>query len=53
MFKNNDMKFKGKATPTKQGFLLPKEINEICLLLRFVDKDLICLFVMNIVKLYC
>lgn len=48
MIKNNDMKFKGKPTPAKQGFLLPNEINELCLLLRFVDRYLICLFVLNI-----
>lgn len=31
MFKNNDRKFKGKSTLTKQGFSLPKEINGLYL----------------------
>lgn len=41
MFKNNKMKFKGKSTLTKQGFSFPKEINELCLLSRFIHKHLI------------
>lgn len=35
------MKFKGKSSLTKQGFSLPKEINELYLLLRLLHKYLI------------
>lgn len=52
MFKKNDLKFKGKSSLTKQGFSFSKEINELCLLLIFVHKYLIWLFVLNVAKLY-
>lgn len=47
MFKNSGMQFKGESCLTKQGFSLPKETTE-ALLLRFVHKFLVCLFVLNI-----
>lgn len=53
MFNNNNIKLKGKFTLTKQGFSFPKEVKKLCLLLRYIHKNLIFLFVLDIAKLYC